>query len=887
MPIPPPQGTNPVIVLEQFSHLDWDWLNTFPTNVDGKDPIDPGYFHDTRQPANVIYSQAHDLLMLSGDYTYATCEIGFLQAFGAAFPSLLQDMLQSGRLRIVGGGITSPDSLLSNGECFLRNYVVGLQWMQTVSLPWTNCVWLPDDFGHDSQLPATLVAMGAQAVGFARCPLASGYQGHMTTQQPAPQAGTILPLAPSDGGGCDFLWKAADGSVIFAHWMPCKYSQGSSMYDTPPAGIDTFLAANQPCSPTPYVHVPVADDFIVPLGGGPPGTKVTNTLLDRIETWTGEHPNKPAVLSTFDAYVAAVLAWLAENPATPFYTRTFHGDANNPDPTTFRSNPYWMGFYGSRMNIKSGHQQATRILLAAETLDAVLAFQGNALADTPQALLSAWAELVPSTHHDYITGTASDAVVDVEQMPRLANAAELGTTLMTQQMAALAASVNVPSNALVVFNPLGFERYGTVEISPAAAGQLQLPKGQWQDAADGNVLVYVHAPSAGYETFTSSFPPPPAAPSISTNDGGATYTLSNQYLSATVAQSANWALTNVTDLLANLTVVTSGNTFSFYRDGGNIYEFGFECESPSFKAVDPSTISAGQATITEEGPLRVTLSAPIKVELPFYPVQEYTLEYSLGAGDACLQMTLQGQAPSGTSMFVEFAFPQAIASLEHGTPMHWDSKQPATFGTASFDAVIEPTHDFVVAWGAESILGAIYHLAVPGWANTGSSLTGVVLRNTPGDGCDGRGASGSDDVQHTITYALRVPSALQDAATGIPLKEARAYNTPLYAAPATPASGSAPLSLSLASVNSPSAAAITAVKRGTFDPSQYFVRLYQPSNKEVEIVVDVAGSPGGAFVCTALEQAAQGAPSVGAGSGQFWLTTQSAITTVQLPGFDD
>src|SRR5207247_4614860 len=127
---------------------------------------DPGYFGGNRQPADVIYSQAHDLLQLTGDYTYATCEMGFLQAFGASCPALLDDMVQSGRLRIVSGGSTSPDSLLSNGECFLRNYIVGLQWMQTVSLPWTGCVWLPDDFGHDSQLPATLVAMGVLAVGF-------------------------------------------------------------------------------------------------------------------------------------------------------------------------------------------------------------------------------------------------------------------------------------------------------------------------------------------------------------------------------------------------------------------------------------------------------------------------------------------------------------------------------------------------------------------------------------------------------------------------------------------------------------------------------------------------------------------------------------------------
>src|SRR5207247_1443626 len=119
--------------------------------------------------------------------------------------------------------------------------------------------------------------------------------------------------------------------------------------------------------------------------------------------------------------------------------------------------------------------------------------------------------------------------------------------------------------------------------------QLQLPPNQWQHSADGNVLVWVHAPSAGYETFTTNYPTPPAAPTITTNDGGATWTLANRFLSATIAQSANWSLTNVTDLLAKATVLSSGNTFSFYQDRGNIYEFGFECSGNySFNPLTPS-----------------------------------------------------------------------------------------------------------------------------------------------------------------------------------------------------------------------------------------------------------------------------------------------------------
>src|SRR5262249_879362 len=117
-------------------------------------------------------------------------------------------------LRIVGGGITSPDSLLPTGEAFIRDYLVGKTWVDaTLGLP-IRQAWVPDDFGHDAQLPIVLEAMGLDGVGFGRVPgVANALQS--------------LGLAPPDAGsiatellqnGLDFVWRAADGSRSIAHW---------------------------------------------------------------------------------------------------------------------------------------------------------------------------------------------------------------------------------------------------------------------------------------------------------------------------------------------------------------------------------------------------------------------------------------------------------------------------------------------------------------------------------------------------------------------------------------------------------------------------------------------------------------------------------------------
>src|SRR6185503_4835017 len=94
-------------------------------------------------------------------------------------------------------------------------------------------------------------------------------------------------------------------------------------------------------------------------------------------------------------------------------------------------------------------------------------------------------------------------------------------------------------------------------------------------------------------------------------------------------------------------VLSSGNTLSFYDDGGNIYEFGYECKECSgerhtncakFDRLTP-TVVAGTAQVTENGPLRVTVTAPIDVTV-LGRTTTFTLQYSLVAGSPYLEMAL-------------------------------------------------------------------------------------------------------------------------------------------------------------------------------------------------------------------------------------------------------
>ena len=150
-------------------------------------------------------------------------------------------------------------------------------------------------------------------------------------------------------------------------------------------------------------------------------------------------------------------------------------------------------------------------------------------------------------------------------------------------------------------------------------------------------------------------------------------------------------------------------------------------------------------------------------------------------------MQLEGVAEENTSVLTNFKFPSKIENYWHGTPYHWDTKQPGSFGyepyvhlflffnyfshvnDRDFQVIIEATHNFIIPYSSSSgtALGGIYHSSVPAWGVLGDTLIGVTLRNTPEVSCANKGAAGSDYGVHIIEYALRVPSGLSAPITGL------------------------------------------------------------------------------------------------------------------------
>ncbi len=406
------------------SHMDWDWLVSF------EEYYKTEFFSPqvgTQGPVQCILDAACRLLASENSFFFSVAELGWLQRYLVDAGGTLADAPGVAQaLCLMGGAITSPDNLVCDGEVFVRAYLVGRQWARSVGLgaAVADVAWLPDDFGHDPELPVILSAMGLSAVGFARVPGSFPLYNAPCDQTEESVACTLM------AQGVAFHWQASDASSVFAHFMPFMYgvpfTSNSPQYNQEYwEGFvgSTFLTENYPCSSLPggvvwpggISFAPAGGDFSVPNPGWVEGVGLFNQ----------KSSGTTAEVGTFPQYVAAVMGSGAVLKTIPL------------DPSNF-----YTGYFGSRPELKTLQASASRDLVAAEMASSLLRLGSGASDSALDALDGAigqvWAVLAPSSHHDFVTGTSPDAVYKTEQLPMLSIAARMASAAYGEAVQILA-----------------------------------------------------------------------------------------------------------------------------------------------------------------------------------------------------------------------------------------------------------------------------------------------------------------------------------------------------------------------------------------------------------------------------------------------------------------
>jgi len=159
------------------AHMDMNWLWTYS---------------ETMKMCNDNLRQAVAFMDEFPDYTMLQSQASvyrFVEMVDPPLFDLVKKYVKEGRLELAGGMWTEGDTNLSSGEAISRSFLLGQRYFQQQFGQMAKIGWLPDNFGHISQLPQLLKQAGMDYYYFHRC---------------KPYKGT-------------FWWTGTDGSTVLCY----------------------------------------------------------------------------------------------------------------------------------------------------------------------------------------------------------------------------------------------------------------------------------------------------------------------------------------------------------------------------------------------------------------------------------------------------------------------------------------------------------------------------------------------------------------------------------------------------------------------------------------------------------------------------------------------
>jgi alpha-mannosidase len=154
-----------------------NWLWTYQETVQS--------CHDTFRQVIAFMDEYKDFTFLQSQAsTYVAVE-----AYDPALFARIRARVQEGRWELAGGMYSEGDTNLSGGEALARSFLLGQRYFLDRFGRTATVGWLPDNFGHASQLPQILRLAGCEFFYFHRC------QPHFGT----------------------FWWEGPDGSRVLCY----------------------------------------------------------------------------------------------------------------------------------------------------------------------------------------------------------------------------------------------------------------------------------------------------------------------------------------------------------------------------------------------------------------------------------------------------------------------------------------------------------------------------------------------------------------------------------------------------------------------------------------------------------------------------------------------
>jgi mannosylglycerate hydrolase len=364
----------------------------------------------------------------------------------------LHEHIASGRI-LVGPWYVLPDEFLVSGEALIRNLQIGYHVAHSFGQP-MKVGYLPDQFGHISQMPQILRGFDIDS--------AVVWRGLDTLTR------------------SEFRWRSPDGSEVLALHLPCGYFNAVALPDNPErlmVRLETIRSELEPLATTPYVALMNGGDHFSPQPSLSKVIEMANELLGDAQVSHGSLPE--FVQSLRDSYRDNGSDW-PEVTGELRQNRRYH---------------LLPGVLSARMWIKQRNAACENLLekwaepfsawASLEAAQSESATPSFANADSwRQPLRQAWKYLLQNQPHDSICGCSVDQVHE-EMKTRFDWSEQISQMITREALTLLVGHVDTASLTrcndgdeessripLVVFNPDAGPRTGFVSFTtPVPAGE--------------------------------------------------------------------------------------------------------------------------------------------------------------------------------------------------------------------------------------------------------------------------------------------------------------------------------------------------------------------------------------------------------------------------------
>ena len=324
-------GPEDTIHIVGHAHMDMSWLWD--------------YF-ETMKMCNDNLRQTVAFMEEYPDFTMVQSQASVYNFVNEVDPLLFEDVkkyVNEGRLEPVGGMWTEGDSNLSGGEALCRSFLLGQQYFKNHLGRMARVGWLPDNFGHITQLPQLLQLSNMDYYYFHRC---------------KPYKGT-------------FWWKSPDGSKVLA------YANNTYNGDITPQ-LDNELEKFMPERETNRIlHITGVGDH----GGGP--TREDIEMIHKLDS----KEDYPAVKFT---------------TAEEFFKKSENEMEGRP---THQGEMQFIfeGCYTTVHDVKEGNRKLENTLYRSEFFNTLRWLNGNGYPE--DELRDCWKTLTFNQFHDILPGS--------------------------------------------------------------------------------------------------------------------------------------------------------------------------------------------------------------------------------------------------------------------------------------------------------------------------------------------------------------------------------------------------------------------------------------------------------------------------------------------------